>query len=102
MKIGHDLLVLLSRRCEYMMMVRLLLCLHADKEIWSPGVDRVGRIARRCRCPRNMGRKRRVWVTAFPASMAARLVIDYANGDKAAYIGTIFRGRIRCTTARRR
>jgi len=98
-KVGHDLLVLPSAAVAiHDEQMRLLLCLHADKNIWvMPG----GLIE-----PREQpsdAAVRETWEeTGLIVELTGilgvyggpELVIDYPNGDKASYIATIFRGRI--------
>jgi 8-oxo-dGTP pyrophosphatase MutT (NUDIX family) len=98
-KVGHDLLVLPSAAVvihdEHM---RLLLCLHSDKNIWvtpggliEPGEQPADAAVRETWEETGL----LVDVTGILGIYGGQdLMIDYANGDRAAYIGTIFRGRI--------
>jgi len=98
-KVGHDLLLLPSAAVlvhdEHM---RILLCLHADKKIWvAPG----GLIE-----PGEQPADAAVRETEEETGLAVRLtgiagvyggedlIIDYPNGDRASYVGIIFRGRV--------
>jgi 8-oxo-dGTP pyrophosphatase MutT (NUDIX family) len=98
-KVGHDLLVLPSAAVAiHDEQMRLLLCLHADKNIWvmpggliEPGEQ-----------PSDAA-VRETWeetglIVELTGIMGVyggpELVIDYPNGDKASYMATIFRGRI--------
>ena len=104
-KIGHDLLVLPSAAVAiHDDELRLLLCLHADKEIWvtpggliEPGEQPADAAVRETWEETGVI----VEITGILGVYGGPdLVIDYANGDKAAYIGTIFRGRITGGTLR--
>jgi 8-oxo-dGTP pyrophosphatase MutT (NUDIX family) len=98
-KAGHDLLLLPSAAViVHDDETRLLLCLHNDKRIWvapggliEPG-EQPGDAA-----------VRETWEETgllveltglFGAYGGPDLIIDYPNGDKAAYIATVFRGRV--------
>lgn len=104
-KIGHDLLLLPSAAVAiHDDEMRLLLCLHADKDIWvTPGG-----LIEPGEQPADAA-KRETWEeTGLLVELTGvlgvyggpDLIIDYANGDKTAYIGTIFRGRIAGGTLR--
>jgi len=98
-KVGHDLLVLPSAAVIiHDEQMRLLLCLHRDKNLWvapggliEPGEQPADAAVRE------------TWeetgllvelIGLLGVYGGSDLLIDYPNGDKAAYIGTIFRGRI--------
>jgi 8-oxo-dGTP pyrophosphatase MutT (NUDIX family) len=104
-KIGHDLLLLPSAAVVlHDDQMRVLLCLHADKNIWvTPGgliepgeqpadaakretLEEIGLI---------------VEITGIMGVYGGPdLIIDYPNGDRSAYIGIIFRGRVTGGTLR--
>lgn len=98
-KVGHDLLILPSAAVAiHDEQMRLLLCLHRDKNIWvapggliEPGEQPADAAVRE------------VWeetgllveITGILGVYGGpHLIIDYPNGDKTAYIGTLFRGRV--------
>jgi 8-oxo-dGTP pyrophosphatase MutT (NUDIX family) len=98
-KVGHDLLILPSAAVAiYDEQGRVLMGLHADRKIWvlPGGLIEPGEV------PAD-GAVRETWeetgllieVTNILGVYGGKeLVIEYVNGDRAAYIGTIFRGRI--------
>jgi 8-oxo-dGTP pyrophosphatase MutT (NUDIX family) len=98
-KVGHDLLLLPSAAVAiHDQEMRLLLCLHRDKNVWVPP----GGLIEPGEQPADAA-VRETWeetgllveITGILGVYGGRdLVIDYPNGDKAAYIGTIFRGRV--------
>jgi 8-oxo-dGTP pyrophosphatase MutT (NUDIX family) len=98
-KVGHDLLVLPSAAVAILdEQMRLLLCLHADKNIWvAPGG-----LIEPGEQPADAAIRETWEETGLIVELTdllgvyggPELVIDYPNGDKASYIGTIFRGRI--------
>jgi 8-oxo-dGTP pyrophosphatase MutT (NUDIX family) len=98
-KVGHDLLLLPSAAVVIADEAgRVLMGLHADREIWvAPGG-----LIEPGETPAE-GAVREAWeetgllveITAVLGVYGGKeLVIDYKNGDRAAYIGTIFRGRV--------
>jgi 8-oxo-dGTP pyrophosphatase MutT (NUDIX family) len=98
-KIGHDLLLLPSAAVViHDEGMRLLLCLHADKNIWvtpggliEPGEQPADAAVRETWEETGL----LVELTEILGVYGGRdLIIDYPNGDKAAYVGTIFRGRV--------
>jgi 8-oxo-dGTP pyrophosphatase MutT (NUDIX family) len=98
-KVGHDLLVLPSAAVAILdEQMRLLLCLHADKNIWvapggliEPGEQPADAAVRETWEETGLI----VELTGLLGVYGGpELVIDYPNGDKASYIGTIFRGQI--------
>jgi 8-oxo-dGTP pyrophosphatase MutT (NUDIX family) len=98
-KVGHDLLLLPSAAVAiHDEQGRVLLCLHADKNIWvtpggliEPGEQPA--IAAMRETLEETGLE--VQITGILGVYGGPdLIIDYPNGDKAAYIGTIFRGRV--------
>jgi 8-oxo-dGTP pyrophosphatase MutT (NUDIX family) len=104
-KVGHDLLVLPSAAVVvHDDQMRLLLCLHADKNIWvSPGG-----LIEPGEQPADAA-VRETWeetgliveITGILGVYGGPdLITDYPNGDKAAYIGTIFRGKVTGGTLR--
>jgi 8-oxo-dGTP pyrophosphatase MutT (NUDIX family) len=98
-KVGHDLLVLPSAAVAiHDERMRLLLCLHNDKNIWvtpgglvEPGEEPADAAVRETWEETGL----LVEIEGIFGVYGGRdLVIDYPNGDRAAYVGTIFRGRI--------
>src|SRR5262245_4815379 len=98
-KVGHDLLLLPSAAVAIRDdQTRLLLCLHADKNIWvapggliEPGEQPADAAVRETWEETGL----LVELTGILGVYGGLdLIIDYPNGDRAAYIGTIFRGRI--------
>src|SRR5215813_189208 len=98
-KIGNDLLVLPSAAVVvHDDSMRLLLCLHSDKKIWvapggliEPGEQPADAAVRETWEETGL----LVELTGVLGVYGGPdLIIDYPNGDRAAYIGTIFRGRI--------
>jgi 8-oxo-dGTP pyrophosphatase MutT (NUDIX family) len=98
-KVGHDLLVLPSAAIAiHDEQMRLLLCLHSDKNIWvapgglvEPGEQPADTAVRETWEETGLV----VQITGLLGVYGGTdLMIDYPNGDRAAYIGTIFRGRI--------
>src|SRR2546421_649871 len=104
-KVGHDLLLLPSAAVAvHDDQMRLLLCLHADKNIWvtpggliEPGEHPADAAVRETWEETGLS----VEITGILGVYGGpELIIDYPNGDRAAYIGTIFRGRITGGTLR--
>jgi len=98
-KIGNDLLILPSAAVVvHDDSMRLLLCLHSDKKIWvapggliEPGEQPADAAVRETWEETGLV----VEINGILGVYGGRdLVIDYPNGDKAAYVGTIFRGRV--------
>ena len=98
-KVGHDLLLLPSAAVAVLDdQSRLLLCLHRDKNIWvapggliEPGEQPADAAVRETWEETGLI----VDITAVLGVYGgSELIIDYPNGDRAAYIGTIFRGTI--------
>jgi 8-oxo-dGTP pyrophosphatase MutT (NUDIX family) len=98
-KVGHDLLVLPSAAVAiHDERKRLLLCLHRDKNLWvtpgglvEPGEQPADAAVR------ETWEETGLFVRIdgiLGVYGGADLVIDYPNGDRAAYVGTIFRGSI--------
>jgi 8-oxo-dGTP pyrophosphatase MutT (NUDIX family) len=98
-KVGHDLLVLPSAAVvihdEH---GRILMGLHSDRNVWvlPGGLVEPGEV------PADAA-VREAWeeigvvveVTSILGVYGGKeLIVDYVNGDRAAYVGTIFRGRI--------
>ncbi len=98
-KIGHDLLILPSAAVVILdNESRLLLCLHRDKDIWvAPGG-----LIEPGEQPAEAALRETWEETGLIVDITgvlgvyggADLIIDYPNGDRAAYVGTIFRGRV--------
>jgi 8-oxo-dGTP pyrophosphatase MutT (NUDIX family) len=98
-KVGHDLLLLPSAAVAiHDEQGRVLLCLHADKNIWvTPGG-----LIEPGEQPATAAMRETLEETGLEIQITgilgvyggSDLIIDYPNGDKAAYIGTIFRGRV--------
>jgi 8-oxo-dGTP pyrophosphatase MutT (NUDIX family) len=104
-KVGHDLLVLPSAAVViHDERMRLLLCLHSDKKIWvapggliEPGEQPADAAVRETWEETGLI----VEITGILGVYGGPdLMVDYDNGDRAAYIGTIFRGRIAGGTIR--
>ena len=98
-KVGHDLLILPSAAVAVLdERSRLLLCLHRDKQIWvapggliEPGEHPADAAVRETWEETGLV----VEITGILGVYGGPdLIIDYPNGDQAAYIGTIFRGRV--------
>ena len=98
-KVGHDLLVLPSAAVAiHDERMRLLLCLHRDKNVWvtpgglvEPGEQPADAAVRETWEETGLFVELEGLLGVYGGS---DLLIDYPNGDRAAYIGTIFRGRI--------
>jgi 8-oxo-dGTP pyrophosphatase MutT (NUDIX family) len=98
-KVGHDLLVLPSAAVAILDdQGRLLVCLHADKNVWVMP----GGLVEPAEQPADAA-ARETWeetgllveVTGILGVYGGpELRIDYANGDIACYIATIFRGTV--------
>jgi 8-oxo-dGTP pyrophosphatase MutT (NUDIX family) len=98
-KVGHDLLLLPSAAVAILDGAgRVLMGLHADKQIWVvPG----GLIEPR-ETPADGAVRETFEETGLLIEVTGilgvyggkELVVDYPNGDLASYVGTIFRGRI--------
>jgi 8-oxo-dGTP pyrophosphatase MutT (NUDIX family) len=104
-KVGHDLLVLPSAAVAiHDDRMRILLCLHSDKNIWvapggliEPGEQPADAAVRETWEETGLV----IEITGLLGVYGGTdLMIDYPNGDRAAYIGTIFRGRITGGTMR--
>jgi 8-oxo-dGTP pyrophosphatase MutT (NUDIX family) len=98
-KIGHDLLLLPSAAVAiHDDQMRLLLCLHADRSMWvapggliEPGEQPADAAVRETWEETGL----LVEITGILGVYGGQdLVIEYANGDQAAYVGTVFRGRV--------
>jgi 8-oxo-dGTP pyrophosphatase MutT (NUDIX family) len=98
-KVGNDLLVMPSAAVAiHDERMRLLLCLHSDKNVWvTPGG-----LVEPGEHPAEAAVRETWEETGLLVELSSilgvyggpDLIIDYPNGDKAAYVGTIFRGRI--------
>jgi 8-oxo-dGTP pyrophosphatase MutT (NUDIX family) len=97
-KVGNDLLILPSAAVAILDdQMRLLLCLHRDKHVWvapggliEPGEQPAEAAVRETWEETGL----LVEITGIVGVYGGPdLIINYPNGDKAAYIGTIFRGR---------
>ena len=104
-KVGHDLLLLPSAAVAINDAEKgLLVCKHADKSIWvvpggliEPGEHPADAAVREAWEETGL----LVEVTSLVGVYGGPdLMVDYSNGDRAAYIGTIFRGRIVSGTLR--
>jgi 8-oxo-dGTP pyrophosphatase MutT (NUDIX family) len=98
-KVGNDLLLLPSAAVAvHDPQGKLLLCRHADKDIWvapggliEPGEQPADAAVREAWEETGLT----VEITAILGVYGGPdLIVDYPNGDQAAYIGTIFRGRV--------
>jgi 8-oxo-dGTP pyrophosphatase MutT (NUDIX family) len=98
-KVGHDLLLLPSAAVVlHDEQGRILLCLQADKNIWvtpggliEPGEQPADAAVRETMEETGL----RVKVTGILGVYGGKdLIIDYPNGDRAAYVGIIFRGKV--------
>ena len=98
-KVGHQLLILPSAAVAiHDQQHRLLLCLHRDKSLWvtpggliEPGEQPADAAVRETWEETGL----LVEITAILGVYGGQdLIIDYPNGDQAAYVGTIFRGSI--------
>src|ERR1051325_6359103 len=98
-KIGHELLLLPSAAVAiHDREEGLLLCKHADKDIWvtpggliEPGEHPADAAVRETWEETGLT----VEITGVLGVYGGPdLIIDYPNGDQAAYVGTIFRGRV--------
>jgi 8-oxo-dGTP pyrophosphatase MutT (NUDIX family) len=98
-KVGHDLLGLPSAAVAIQDDDgRVLMGLHADRKIWvvpggliEPGETPSDGAVRETFEETGL----LVELTSVLGVFGGReLIIDYANGDRAAYVGTIFRGRV--------
>lgn len=98
-KVGHDLLVLPSAAVAiHDDEGRVLMGLHSDRRVWVLP----GGLIEPMETPAD-GAVREAWEeTGLMVELTGilgvyggdTLVVDYANGDRASYVGTIFRGRI--------
>jgi 8-oxo-dGTP pyrophosphatase MutT (NUDIX family) len=98
-KVGHDLLVLPSAAVSILDdQGRVLAGLHSDRKIWVLP----GGLIEPCETPAD-GAVREVWEeTGLIVELTSilgvyggqELVVDYVNGDRASYVGTVFRGRV--------
>jgi 8-oxo-dGTP pyrophosphatase MutT (NUDIX family) len=104
-KVGHDLLLLPSAAVAIQDKEKgLLLCKHADRSIWvtpggliEPGEHPADAAVRETWEETGLN----VEITAILGVYGGPdLIVDYPNGDQAAYIGTIFRARITGGTMR--
>jgi len=98
-KVGHELLLLPSAAVAIHDREKgLLLCKHADKDIWvapggliEPGENPADAAVRETWEETGLT----VELTGILGVYGGPdLIVDYPNGDQAAYIGTIFRGRV--------
>jgi 8-oxo-dGTP diphosphatase len=97
-KVGHDLLLLPSAAVVlHDEQMRILLCLHADKKLWvTPGG-----LIEPGEQPADAAIRETLEETGLIVELTgilgvyggADLIIDYPNGDRAAYVGVIFRGK---------
>ena len=98
-KVRHDLLLLPSAAVAiYDDAGRVLMGLHSDRQIWVLP----GGLVEPAETPSD-GAVREAWeetglivelTDVLGVYGGKELVIDYSNGDRASYVGTIFRGRI--------
>jgi len=104
-KVGNDLLLLPSAAVAMHDREKgLLVCKHADRKIWvipggliEPGEQPADAAVRETWEETGLT----VEITGILGVYGGSdLIVDYPNGDQAAYIGTIFRGRIVAGTMR--
>jgi len=98
-KVGHDLLLLPSAAVAiHDEAGRVLMGLHADKQIWVLP----GGLIEPAETPSD-GAVRETWeetgllvelTSVLGVYGGKELLVDYANGDHASYVATVFRGRI--------
>jgi 8-oxo-dGTP pyrophosphatase MutT (NUDIX family) len=98
-KVGHDLLLLPSAAAViHDEPGRVLMCLHSDRRIWvapggliEPGEEPAAAAARETLEETGLV----IQPTGILGVYGGKdLFVDYANGDRAAYIGIVFRGKI--------
>jgi 8-oxo-dGTP pyrophosphatase MutT (NUDIX family) len=98
-KVGHDLLLLPSAAVVINHYEKgLVVCKHADKNIWvtpggsiEPGEHPADAAVRETWEETGLV----VEITGILGVYGGPdLIVDYPNGDQAAYVGTIFRGRV--------
>jgi 8-oxo-dGTP pyrophosphatase MutT (NUDIX family) len=98
-KVGHDLLLLPSAAVAIQDDAgRVLMGLHADKRIWVLP----GGLIEPAETPSDGAVRETFEETGLLIEVTSvlgvyggkELVIDYANGDRASYVSTVFRGRI--------
>src|SRR5215468_7702310 len=98
-KVGHDLLLLPSAAVVlHDEQMRILLCLHADKKIWvapggliEPGEQPADAAIRETLEETGLN----IRLTGIAGVYGGEdLIIDYPNGDRASYVGTVFHGRV--------
>jgi 8-oxo-dGTP pyrophosphatase MutT (NUDIX family) len=104
-KVGHDLLLLPSAAVAvHNDKMELLVCRHADRDIWvvpggliEPGEHPAEAAVRETSEETGLT----VEITGLLGVYGGpELIVDYPNGDQAAYIGIIFRGRVLSGTPR--
>jgi 8-oxo-dGTP pyrophosphatase MutT (NUDIX family) len=98
-KVGHDLLVLPSAAVAiYDEQGRVLMGLHSDRKVWVMP----GGLIEPAETPSDAAAREAWEETGLLVEMTGilgvyggkELVVDYLNGDRASYVGVIFRGRI--------
>jgi 8-oxo-dGTP pyrophosphatase MutT (NUDIX family) len=98
-KVGHDLLVLPSAAVAVQDEEgRVLAGLHSDRKIWVLP----GGLIEPCETPADAAVRETWEETGLIVELTRilgvyggqELVVDYVNGDRASYIGTVFRGRV--------
>jgi len=98
-KVGHDLLILPSAAVAILdEQGRLLMGLHSDRQIWVVP----GGLIEPCETPADAAVRETWEETGLIIELTGVLgvyggkefLVEYSNGDRASYVGTVFRGRV--------